>query len=56
VKFGGHITSVTKKPYHKIPFYFQLSEKDECDYVSKRAIMSSQIEIEEARDRGPKVL
>jgi hypothetical protein len=55
VKVGGHITSVTKKPYHKIPFYFLLSEKDECDHVTKRAILSHEIEFEESRDRTIKV-
>lgn len=55
VKFGGHITSITKKPYHKIPFYFALSEKNQNDHISKRAILSKEIEQEEARDRGKKV-
>lgn len=55
VKFGGHISSVIQKPYHKIPFYFILSEKDQTDHISKRAIFSREIEIEEARDRGVKV-
>jgi len=55
VKVGGHITSVTKKPYHKVPFYFHLSEKDECDHVSKRAILSAEIEFEEGRDKTKKV-
>ena len=55
VKFGGHITSVTQKPYHKIPYYFMLSEKNSGDHVSKMAIFSAEIEKEEARDRGVKV-
>lgn len=54
VKFGGHLTSVTKKPYHKIPYYFILSEKDACDHISKRAILSREIENEENRDLGKK--
>lgn len=44
VKFGGHITSVTKKPFHKIPFYYMLSEKNACEHISKRAILSKEIE------------
>lgn len=55
VKVGGHITSVTKKPYHKVPFYFMLSEKNEGDHVTKRAILSKEIEFEESRDRTLKV-
>ena len=55
VKFGGHITSVTKRPYKKIPFYFQLEEKNAEDHVGKRAIFASMIEFEEARDKTEKV-
>lgn len=55
VKFGGHITSVTKKPYHKIPFYFALSEKNPSKHISKRAILSKEVEKEEGRDKSRKV-
>ena len=51
VKVGGHITSVTKKPYHKVPFYFILSEVNAVDHVTKRAVLSHEIEMEEARDK-----
>lgn len=51
VKVGGHITSVTKKPYHKVPFYYILSEVNPVDHVTKRAVLSHEIEFEESRDR-----
>ena len=50
VKVGGHITSVTKKPYHKVPFYFILSEVDPRDHITKRSILSHEIEYEENKD------
>lgn len=56
VKVGGHVTSVTKKPYHKVPFYFILSENNARDHVTKRAVFSSEIEVEESRDRNKRVV
>jgi hypothetical protein len=55
VKFAGHVTSVTKRPYKKIPFYFKLDEKNAEDHISKRAIFSSMIEFEEGRDKTLKI-
>lgn len=34
-----------------MPFYFILSETDMRDHVTKRAILSKEIEFEESRDR-----
>jgi len=55
VKYGGHITSITKRAYKKIPFYFQLDEKFAKDHVTKRAIFNSFVEQEEQKDRTQKM-
>ena len=55
VKFGGHITSITKRHHMRIPFYFQLSERDEADHVTKRAVFAKEIEQEENSDLGQKL-
>lgn len=46
---------MTKRPYQKIPFYFQLVEANPREHISKRAILSKEIEFEENRDRTEKM-
>jgi len=55
VKFGGHISSITKRHQMKIPFYFQLSEAGPENHVSQFAKFAAQVEIEENSDLGVKV-
>ena len=46
---------MTKQPVKRIPFYFDLTEAEPKVAVTKRAILSKQIEIEENKCRSAKV-
>ena len=56
VKFGGHITSVTRKSHAVQAFFFQLNERGRAVQITKPAILSAEIERQENRARKPKVL
>ena len=55
VKFGGHITSVTRLSEAKKGFFFELKEGRRQLQITKKAIMSAEIERQEKRDNKEKV-